>query len=88
MYISRRDGLLQGLVRQFIDTDRERIASILCMCPSIEFAQENNSVLDFCNVTKVTRISVNHKHIVSLKEYNLLVFTDNIGAKINSEFSK
>ena len=53
MFESGRDELLQGLVRQFLDCRRAKIVSVFCLCPSIEFAQENNSVLDFYNVPKL-----------------------------------
>ena len=48
-FINTRDGLLPGLMRQF--NNMAKIISIFCLCPAIEFSQENSSVLDFCNLT-------------------------------------
>jgi hypothetical protein len=58
-----RDGRLQGLMKQFFQKYNAEILSIFCLCPSVEFMQENNSVLDFC---KVRKVNTKYKHIYVL----------------------
>ena len=51
-----RDGRLQGLMMQFLTKKNAEILSVFCLCPSIEFAQENSSVLDFCKLAKLSKV--------------------------------
>ena len=53
-FISGRDGRLQGMLKPFLENAASSIISIFCLCPSVEFLLENNSVLDFCEMTNVS----------------------------------
>ena len=66
-----RDGRLQGLMRQFFHKNNAEILSVFCLCPSIEFLRENNSVLDFCTVAKLSIKIIKFKNSY---QFNIEIF--------------